>query len=63
MPQERRNFLCTAGARTRKCKTRCAATGAGVATGAPEAEPATASRKWYFQARRFRLERDALQKQ
>ena len=43
-------------------KKRKATTGAGVATGATKTDPATVSRKWYFQARRFRLERDALQK-
>ena len=43
--------------RTRHSAKRKAATGAGVDTGAVD------SRKYYYQARRFRRERDALQKQ
>ena len=35
--------------------------GVGVATGARQAAEPSESRKWYFQARRFRLERDALE--
>ena len=49
--------------RKRKAAPGAAATGAsvGVATGAREAAEPRESRKWYFQARRFRLERDALE--
>lgn len=43
----------------RKATPGAAATGAA-ATGAHEAAAPTESRKWYFQARRLRLERDAL---